>query len=195
MGKIKCCKKKSSCINYNDSSSSSHTNSHAACVTSSSSFTNSRCCPKYPKCCCVINKCAPIYYPNNYVGQYPCIPSNPCNPCNPCIPPYPLSQCGIKYTSSNTIITNDSTLSVNSQNVFICNPTTNITLTLPSISSLGSCGYTKMFVISNISSTNTVSFSANVPDTLTTSPIVLGNGDSVTLYSVYISTGSYWVVA
>ena len=50
MGKTKCCKKKSSCINFDNSTSSS------------SSISKSYCCPKYPKCHCVVDNCAPIYY-------------------------------------------------------------------------------------------------------------------------------------
>lgn len=194
MGKTKCCKKKSSSICYDDSSSSSTSYQNNSC---SSSSNKHRCCPKYPKCLCPVNKCAPIYYPNNCVGQYPCNPCNPCNPYKPLCPPFPCAplQCGTKYTSNNTIITTDSTLNVNSPNVFISNPSSaNITLTLPLISGLGSCGYTKMFVISNISSVYTVSISVSAGDSLTRTPISLGSGDSIILYSVYISSGSYWVV-
>lgn len=186
MGKNKCCKKSSSKC-FESSSSSS-------CYSSSSTY--GFCCPKYPKCCCVKDKCAPIYYPNNCVGQYPC---NPCPPlCPPPCPPFPCppTQCGTKYTSSNTKITTSSALSTSTQNVLICEPASaDITLTLPAISSLSSCGYTKMFVISNISSTYDVNVITTAPDSLTQSAIVLSQGESVTLYSVYMSSGSYWVVA
>jgi hypothetical protein len=191
MGKTKCSKKKASCINYDDSSSSStsYSSSSNSC---SSSLSSKYCCPKYPKCYCVVNKCAPIYYPNNCVGQYPC---NPCNPCNPYRPPCPPSQSSLKYTSSNTIITTDSALTINSPNVFVCNPSSaNITLTLPLISSLASCGYIKMFVISNISSTYSVDIIVSAGDNLTTSSVTLTQGQCVTLYADYISSGSYWVV-
>jgi len=199
--KTNCCKKKSSKHGCDDSSNS---------LTSDSSFSSSTygfCCPKYPKCRCVVNKCAPIYYPNNCVGQYPypqpitqsCPPFSPCPPfpCPPCPPfPCPPTQCGLKYTSNNNIITSSSTLNVNSPNVFICNPSSDIILTLPQISSLSSCGYTKMFVISNISSTYTVTINPAAGDNLTNNTIsVLGEGDSITLYSVNVSGGAYWVVA
>jgi len=191
MGKNKCCKKSSS-LRCDESSSS---------TSCSSSSTYGFCCPKYPKCCCVKDKCAPIYYPNNCVGKYPCNPCLP--PCPPPCPPYPCppypcppTQCGAKYTSNNSLITSNSTLTASSSNLYICNPTSaDITITLPAISSLGSCCYTKMFVISNISSTNTVTI-ATTGDSLTNpsvSPLV--QGESVTLYSVNVSGGAYWVVA
>lgn len=181
MGKNKCCKKSSS------SNSSS----------CSSSSTYGFCCPKYPKCYCVVNKCAPIYYPNNSVGQYPCNPCPPPCPPIPCPPfPCPPSQCGAKYTSSNTKITSSSALAISTQNVLICEPASaNITLTLPAISTLSSCGYIKMFVISNISSSYDVNVIATTPDSLTQTSITLSQGESVTLYSVYMASGSYWVIA
>jgi len=184
MGKNKYCKKSSS-------SSSSSSN----CEESYSSSTYGFCCPKYPKCCCIKDKCAPIYYPNNCIGQYPC---NPCRP--PCPSPYPSypcppTQCGTKYTSSNTIITTSSALSISTQNVLICNPiVADITLTLPAISTLSPCSYTKMFVISNISPTYNVNVITTAPDNLTTS-INLTPQKTITLYSVYMNSGSYWVVA
>lgn len=185
MRKNKCCKKSSTCDN---------------------TTTYGFCCPKYPKCCCVKENCIPIYYPNNC--KYPNITScDPCSPCPPC-PPRPLCppcsqyppcfppQCGTKYTSNNTIIVTSSTLNVNSPNVYICNPSSsNIILTLPLISSLGLCSYTKMFVISNISPTYTVSINPTIGDNLTQMPLTLNQGESATLYSVYISSGSYWVIA
>ena len=187
MGKNKCCKKSSS-------SRCDESRSSLSCYSSSSTY--GFCCPKYPKCCCVKDKCTPIYYPNNCVGQYPCNPSNPCPPF-PCPPfPCPPTQCGTKYTSSNTKITTSSALGTSTPNVLICEPTsTDIILTLPVISSLSSCGYTKMFVISNISPTYTVSVITTAPDSLTQSTIVLNQFESVTLYSVYMSSGSHWVVA
>lgn len=193
MGKNKCCKKSSTSM-CNDSSSSS------SCTSSS---TYGYCCTKYPKCYCIKNKCAPIYYPNNCVGNYPCNPCPP--PCpapcpQPCppypCPPYPCppTQCGLKYTANTSIITSNTTLNVNSQNVYICNPTSAITITLPPISSLSSCGGTKMFVISNISTENiTISTSG---DSLTnSSKSTLSPNDTITLYSVNIPGGAYWVVA
>jgi hypothetical protein len=183
MGKNKCCKKSSS-LRCDETSS---------CYSSSSTY--GFCCPKYPKCCCVKDKCAPIYYPNNCVGQYPCNPCPPPCPPYPC-PPYPCppTQCGPKYTSSNTKTTTSSALSISTPNVLICDPSADITLTLPAISTLSSCSYTKMFVISNVS-INAVTVSPTAPDSLTNSGITLNQGDCVTLYSVYMSTGSYWVVA
>lgn len=185
MKKNKCCKK---------SSSSDETTSYGYC------------CPKYPKCCCVKENHTPIYYPNNC--KYPCVtqcppyPSRPpylCPPqCSPCPPytPFPPSQCETKYTSNNSIIVSSSTLSANSPNIYICNPVNaDIILTLPQISSLSSYSYTKMFVISNISPTYTVSINPTVGDTLTQAPLILSQGDSATLYSVFMSSGSFWVVA
>ena len=190
MGKNKCCKKSSS-FKCDDSSSSS-----ISCSSYSSS-TYGFCCPKYPKCGCVVNKCAPIYYPNNCVGQYPCNPCpSPCPP-YPC-PPYPCppTQCGVKYTSNTSIITSNTTLNANSQNVYICNPTSaNITITLPAISSLSSCGFNKMFVISNISASYTVSITTSGDSLTNNSLSTLSQGDSITLYSVNVPGGAYWVVA
>jgi nitrite reductase/ring-hydroxylating ferredoxin subunit len=52
-----------------------------------------------------------------------------------------------------------------------------------------------MFVISNISSTNTVTI-ATTGDSLTNPSLSpLAQGESVTLYSVNVSGGAYWVVA
>ena len=197
MGKNKCCKKSSS-SKCDDTYSSS---------TSCSSSTYGLCCPKYPKCYCVENKCAPIYYPNNCVGQYPCNPCRPQCPPNSCppypCPPYPCppfpcppSQCGAKYTANTSIITSNTNLNANSQNVYICNPTTtDITITLPAISSLSSCGYNKMFIISNISASNTVTIITS-GDSLTNSSLsILSQSDSITLYSVNVPGGAYWVVA
>ena len=199
MGKTKCCKKSSS----------------TKCDDSSSSSSYGHCCPKYPKCYCVRDKCAPIYYPNNTIGQYPCNPCRPpqcppynpynhCppyNPCNPCPPlPCPPTQCGAKYTSNNTLISSDSTLSASSSNVYICDPpASGLTITLPAISSLGSCCYTKMFVISNIDvsgNAGNVIISVAAVDTLSnTSATPILPNTTVTLYSVNISGGAYWVVA
>lgn len=202
MGKTKCCKKSSS----------------TKCDDSCSSSSYGHCCPKYPKCYCVRDKCSPIYYPNNTIGQYPCNPCrppqcppyNPCNPCppynpcNPCPPfnPCPPTQCGAKYTSYNTINSSDLILSASSSNVYICNPPiSGLTITLPAISSLGSCCYTKMFVISNISNifgtTGSVIISVTAGDTLTNpSATPIATNTTVTLYSVNISGGAgYWVVA
>lgn len=208
--------RKSKCISSTSSSSSSSCNPCSSSSSSSTSFVY--CCKKYPKC-----KCSPIYYPNK-CDPYPCnpclpksCPPYPCppnpnpypypcppnpypcppNPCGPCPPyPYPQNTCGTPYTSNSNIITSDTTLSSTSPNVNICNPvSSNITITLPSIpSGLLCCRYNKMFVISNISSTNTVTISVASGDSLTSS-VSLSQGDSVTLYSVYISTGSYWIVA
>lgn len=191
MGKKNCCKKKSSSFICDSSSSSS-------CTISSYKY----CCPKYPKCYCVKDKCAPIYYPNNCIGQYPCNPCKP--PCPPLCPPYSCppypcipNQCGAKYTSNTSIITSNTTLTYNSQNVYICNPTTtDITITLPAISSLGSCGFTKMFVISNLSTSSNDVLISTTGDSLTNSSAsTLSPGDSITLYSVNVSGGAYWVVA
>ncbi len=173
MGK-KCCQKKSS---YN-------------CCDNSSSSSYGFCCTKYPKCKCTINKCAPIYYPNNCVGKYPCPP--PCPPL--CPPPYCPTQCGTKYTSNNSIITSSTTLNSSSQNVYICNSSANITITLPAISSLSACGFTKMFVISNISSFNVEIITTG--DSLTNSSAsTLTTGNTITLYAVNVLGGAYWVVA
>jgi hypothetical protein len=189
-----------------DSTSSSSCN---PCSSSSSSYVY--CCKKYPKC-----KCAPIYYPNNCVpNQYPCnpcapklcppfpCPPNPCGPCppypcvpNPCVPnPCPPNSCGTPYTSNSSFIGSNTTFIASTPNVNICNPTTgSITITLPAISTLSGCCYNKMFVISNIGA-GTVDLSTTTGDNLTTSITPLTTGESVTLYSVYNATGSYWVVA
>lgn len=188
MGKKNCCKKMSC-----DLTSSSD------CTKSSIKY----CCTKYPKCYCVKEKCSPIYYPNNCVGQYPCNPCNPCkpynpcNPCNPCLPnPCFPSQCKTSYTANTSIITSNTVLNANSQNVYICNPTSSdITITLPSISSLGSCCFTKMFVISNISPSFTTTIVTNGDSLTNPSKSILSQNETITLYSVNVSGGAYWVVA
>lgn len=186
MGKNKCCKKSSS--TRCDSSSSS-------CSSSTYGF----CCPKYPKCYCTRDKCAPIYYPNNCVSQYPCNPC-PLPPCPP-FPPFPCppSPCAPTYTSYSSIVTG-STISFNllsNYTLFITNPTdSNGNLYLPSITSLSSCSYNKMFVISNISS----EFITINPSTTTTttdninglSSIIIGPNSSVNIYSSYIGGVGYW---
>ena len=191
MGKKNCCKKKKSLST--DCESSSSTSSSSSCTISS----YKSCCPKYPKCYCIKDKCAPIYYPNNCVGQYPCNPCKPSCPPYPCPPyPCPTTQCGTKYTANTSIITSNTTLGVNSQNVYICNPTSsNINITLPAISSLGSCSFTKMFLISNISATYDVNIITSGDSLTNPSAATLSQGDSISLYAVNVSGGAYWVVA
>lgn len=191
MGKKNCCKKSSSSFRCDESTSSS-----TSCSSYSSS-TYGHCCPKYPKCRCVVNKCAPIYYPNNCVGQYPC---NPCPP-TPC-PPYPCppAQCGLKFTTSGST-TSSTNLTATSPNVNIYS--TIQTIQLPAITSLSSCGYTKMFVLSNLS-TSTGSLTINTGTSTYgqdlfingTSTNTLATGLTITLYSVYVPNAtSYWVIA
>lgn len=208
MGKKKYSTFSSKCCDSSSSSSSS-----SDCFTSSSSYP--KCCYKYPKCkCSYKNTCVPTYYPNNCVGNYPqcpppCPPSNnyPCNPCPPYpCPPYPCNPstyCGTPYTSSGAINTSaTSTLSASSPNVNIFNGT-NTVVTLPAISSLGCCKYTKMFIISNINETSltiNAGVSINGQDGFATTPInisfTLVPDSSVTLYAVYIPGGqSLWVIA
>ena len=194
-------KKKYSCSSSSSSSSSScscancssSSSSFGSCSLSSSSCSSSSgssygyCCNKYPKCkgSCY-NKCAPIYYPNNCVGRVPCSPysSYPC-PTSPCLP---------AYSVNTTIGTTSTALAVTSPtvNVFNMSATTQI-ITLPVISTLSSCNYTKQFVIANktgatnsfdvISSSPDLSFSASVTSVKT-----------ITLYAVYVPSGtSFWV--
>ncbi len=206
MGKKKCSVSTSSCNDCNSSSSSCY---------SSNTFTN--CCRKYPKCKCSFkNKCSPIYYPNNCVGNYPCpspCPPYPCSPCPPCpplcpppCPPYPCPPqpfCGTPYTASTSVNTSTTVSLVSSSpnvNIF---SSSGATITLPAISSLACCKYTKMFVISNISSgsiTLNASISTNGQDGFASSSIsststVLTN-TTVTLYAVYIPGGqNLWIIA
>lgn len=193
MGKNKYCKKSSS-SRCDDSSSST------SCYSSSSTY--GFCCPKYPKCCCVKDKCAPIYYPNNCVGQYPCNPCPPCPPpCpSPC-PPYPCSpaQYASAYNSYGSIIagTAISFSLLSNYTLFIVNPTdTSGNLYLPAIRSLSSCCFNKMFVISNIS-TQTIVLNPSTSTTTTDningqSSVILGPNSSVNVYSSYISGVGYW---
>ena len=227
MGKKKCSVSSSSTNCCDSSSSSSCCNTSSSnCYSSSSSFTS--CCRKYPKCNCAYkNKCSPVYYPNNCVGNYPCPPSNnypcppsnnyPCNPCppTPCppypcppypCPPYPCppaTYCGTPYTSSGSVNTSTAvTLSASSPNVNIFS-SSDTTVTLPAISSLSCCKYTKMLVISNISST-TLTLSASVStngqdgfaSSLISSTYSVPSDTTVTLYAVYIPGGqNLWVIA
>jgi hypothetical protein len=202
-----------------ESSSSSNCN---PCSSSSSSFVV--CCKKYPTCKCApiyypnncnpspypCNPCAPKYcppypcppnpcgpYPPNPCGPYPPNPYNPCGPCPPYPVPCPPNQISTPYTSYNNLITaTTTTLTTSSPNVNICNtPAGGISINLPTITS----GCNKMFVISNLSTSsgnvtiNTYTGSSDIFTSSTFTP--LNAGDSVTLYSVFTSGGSYWVVA
>ncbi len=208
-------RKKSKCKFGCDSSSSS--SSSFSCSSSKSSSSYGFCCNKYPKCkCyCVKTKCAPIYYPNNYVGPYPCNPCNPCapNPCNPCIP-NPCKQipsvCGTPYTSNNQIITTNLILNQTSPNVNIFyNSGTEespLNITLPPIGGMNCCSNLKMFVISNLyilpgvdsdPSVGLLNIIASGSDLFITGSTTfsVSPGVSVVLYAVYIPSGnSYWVV-
>lgn len=198
MGKNKCCKKSSS-LRCDESSSST------SC--SSSSSTYGFCCPKYPKCCCVKDKCAPIYYPNNCVGQYPCNPCRPpcpppCpSPCPPPCPPYPCppTQCAPIYNSYSSIIAGTSISFNLSSNytLYIVNPTDSLgNLYLPAIKSLSSCYYNKMFVVSNISAETIVlnpSTTTTTTDNINGQPsISIGPYSSINVYSSYIGGVGYW---
>lgn len=194
MGKNKCCKKSSS-FKCDDSSSSS-----ISCSINSSS-TYGFCCSKYPKCRCVVNKCAPIYYPNNCVGQYPCPQPCPPYPCPPLCPPScPPAQCGLKFTTSGST-TSSTNLTATSPNVNIYS--TIQTIQLPAISSLSCCGYTKMFILSNLSTSTGVltlntGTSTSGQDSFIdgTNSSTISVGQSLTIYSVYIPNAtSYWVIA
>ena len=190
------------------SSSSCEPSSYKPCSCKSSSCKSSS--------CFVSDKCAPIYYPNNFVGPYPCGPfPPPCPP--PCPPPYlppcPLPRppcppnfqsCGTPYTS-NPIIGTSSSILLNSTspNVNIFNTTTqSITVTLPAITTLINCNYTKMFVITNLSgSSNTLTISTSslsdiFTSTGTQTSAAINSGETVTLYAVYTSQNStnYWVL-
>lgn len=193
MGKKKCCKKSSS-LRCDETSSS---------TSCSSSSTYGFCCPKYPKCCCVKDKCAPIYYPNNCVGKYPCNPCLPLcpPPCPPPCPPYPCppTQCAPTYNSYSSVVAGSS-ISFNllsNYTLFIVNPTDSSgNLYLPAITTLSSCCYNKMFVISNISSESIV---LNPSTTTTTTDningqtsVIIGPNSSVNVYSSYISGVGYW---
>lgn len=185
--KLECCKKKvcNKCVESSSCSSSS-----SSCFSSSSSSCVV-CCKKYPKCNCYnVNKCAPIYYPNNCVGQYPC------NPCNPCPSPCPPTIYKPSYTSYNAIITASTFNLLTPYNLFIVNsnPTS---LYLPTIGSLSSYCYSKMFVISNISSSNVItlypSASTTTTDNINGLPsITIPINSSVTVYSSYINGTGYW---
>jgi hypothetical protein len=192
------------------------------CESSSSSSTCSSssfvyCCKKYPTC-----KCAPIYYPNNCnpnpnpnPNPYPCNPcapkicppypcvTNPCVP-NPCGPPYPYpypnpcvpNSCVPAYTVNTIIGTGSTSLAVTSPTVNVFNMSLSEQLiTLPQISTLSTCNYTKMFVIANqYGSSNSFSVIPTSPDTIITGPVTLFAGQTVILYAVYVPNGSsFWV--
>ena len=180
-----------------ESSSSSNCN---PCSSSSSSFVV--CCKKYPTC-----KCAPIYYPNNCYpnsNQYPCnpcapklCPPYPCGPCPPYPVPYPPNPCNPAYTVNTTINTSPIALASTSPTVNVFNMSNvSQTITLPAISTLSSCNYTKQFVISNqVNALNAFAIVPTSPDTFnSTSITALAAGTSVTLYAVYVSGGtSFWI--
>ena len=199
--------KKSKCKSSCDPCSSS--SSCDQCSSSSSSSTYGYCCNKFPKCKCeYVNKCAPIYYPNSYVGQYPCNPCPP-RPCPPLCPPFPpscppFSQNCSPYNSVVTTITSDSTVALvptsPNVNVYVTTSTSlNIVVSLPAISSLTNCNFKKMFVLSNLSGGSSISINASGTDLLTknsSSTFVLESGRSITLYAVYTGTNTtnYWAV-
>ncbi len=203
--------KKSKCKSKCDSSSSS--SSCDPCSSSSSTF--GYCCNKFPKCKCEygVNKCTPIYYPNNCVGPNPCNPRPcpppyPCSPCPPPCPPFPPFPCPLPqncspYTSAVTTITQSSTtipLAVNSPNVNVFATSAGLTtlaITLPAINTLNSCNYSKMFVLSNLSGGSSITVNTTSGDLLTnnnTSTFVLAAGSTITIYSVYTGTTNYWAV-
>lgn len=191
-----------------DSSSSSNCN---PCSSSSSSYIN--CCNKFPKC-----KCAPIYYPNNCNPYpYPCNP-NPCapklcppypNPCAPNLcppypcPPYPYNPCAPNtcapaYTVNTSISTSSTSLAVTSPTVNVFNMSSpSQIVTLPAISTLSSCNYTKQFVIANqVGGSNTFAINPTSPDIINSNAVVsLAAGGTVTLYAVYVPSGiSFWII-
>lgn len=198
--KFGCCKKKASSNKCDDSSSSSSSScSSSSYYSSSCSSSNyAYCCTKYPKChCkvskCEINKCAPIYYPNNCVGQYPY------NTCRPHCPPNPgaHAQCSPTYNSYISILAGSSiSFNLSSQyTLYIVNPTdTSGNLYLPTISSLSTCCYNKMFVISNISlNTIIVNTSSSGSDSINgLTNITIPANSSVNIYSSNISGVGYW---
>jgi hypothetical protein len=151
------------------------------------------CCSKYPKCCCNVNKCAPIYYPNNY-------PCNPCNSYNPCTPPITPTSCYPTYTTYNSIISGDiiNFNLLSTYTLFIVNPIDDSGLLyLPAITSLGFCLYNKHFIISNISNFAILlnpSLTSTTTDNINgLTNIIIQPKTSVNVYSSYINkTTGYW---
>lgn len=220
--KIKCCQKSlATPISCNSSSSSS------SCSSLKSSSTQNSCCKQYPKCKCPSykNNCVPIYYTNNYINQYACpqkcIPPPFCPPqCPPkCIPPpfcppqcppyFPPSspcnppQCNPIYNTNPIIITGNGT-TINmvlnpTYNIFIINPLTDSSgnINLPDICT-SLCNSNKMFIISNISSLNTIKITPNLTDLIngldSTNMFVIPINTSITLYSSCIAGKGYWTV-
>lgn len=214
--KIKCCQKSlASPISCNSSSSSSSCNSY--------SNTQSSCCKQYPKCKCPSykNNCLPIYYPNNY-NQYTCppkcIPPPFCPPqyacppkcipppfCPPQCPPYPPPcnppQCNPFYNTNPTIITGNGTtinMSLNTAyNIWIFNPTTDSSgnINLPDICA-SLCNSNKIFIISNISSSNTINIVPNLSNLINgiNDKVIIPINTSITLYPSCISGVGYWSV-
>lgn len=159
------------------------------CSYSSDSDSNT-CCNKYPKC-----KCTPIYYPErNY--PYPCQINPPCPPYqpipirpNPCVPVPPL------YTANNIIGTTSTSLSSSSPTINVFNASSDIIITLPPINTLSSVNYIKQFIISSHSSSiGTITPSPTAPDIIINGMVVLSPGQTATIYSVYSTSGSFWVI-
>ena len=222
--KSKCCQKLSSSVSCGNSSSSSSSSSLSCSSSLSSSY--GYCCPQYPKCkgSCYKNKCAPIYYPNNYVGQYPSgqYPSGPCppKPCppypcspypcppypcgpNPCGPnPYPPNpcnptQCSPFYNTFPNTITPSSTSTPsinNAYTLYLVNPTdASGNIVLPGVTAFVNCCYNKMFVFTNISSTNSFVLATTGTDLINgLTSIIIPPNTSVTLYSSYVGGIGYW---
>ena len=198
--KSKCCQKSSSSTSSSSCSSSSSSSSSSSCSPSSSSY--GYCCPQYPRCkgSCYKNKCVPVYYPNNYVGQYPCnpCPPNPCNPCNPCFPnPCNLTQCSPFYNTYTSILvpSSSTTPSVNNAyTLYLVNPADSSgNIVVPAVVAFSGCCYNKMFVFTNISSSNIFTLTPSGTDTINglTTVTILPN-TSVTLYSSYVGGIGYW---
>jgi hypothetical protein len=177
------------CSSLSSSFGSCSLSSSSSSCSSSSGSNYGYCCNKYPKCkgSCY-NKCAPIYYPNNCVGRIPCPPYSP----YPC----PTSPCAPTYTVNTSIGTTAITLAYTSPTVNVFNTNAGaFSVTLPTISTLSPCNYTKQFVIANQSGiANALTISPAAGDSIITGSISLTAGQTATLYAVYVAGGaSFWV--
>ena len=212
--KIKCCQK--SLVTPISCNSSSSSSSHSCCkqypICKCSSYKN-KCLPIYypnnyinqyacpPKCntppFCHPQHQYPPQYPHQYPSQCPPHPSPhppPPPPCNP-------TQSNIFYNTNPTIITgNGTTINMilnQAYNINIFNPITDSSgnINLPDICT-SLCNSNKIFIISNISSSNTINLVPNLSNLINglNNMVIIPCNTSITLYASCISDIGYWSV-
>jgi len=199
------CKKSSS------SSCDSSTSSSSSSCDLSTYSSSKNCCKNKCKgsCSCKYElKCTPFYNPANVIYRYPnncglfpqnhCgpLPPNPCPPINPCAPSYTVNS-NIYYDQNITLTAQSPTI-----NLFSLKNSAS-TIQLPDISkSLSSCNFNKMFIITLIDATKTLTINSQSTDTFSdnnTNSISISTLITITLYSTLVTDNNnvkkgIWVV-